>query len=112
MNPNTSHLSATDRAIMSAPARGSVFNPDRSHGSQAPKRFVAKGHDAQLQAAQHDKSHVVVVTLQGDSYVGELVRRDKYTVTIRPATSVEEYIIYKHAIESVCITKANTTVQG
>jgi sRNA-binding regulator protein Hfq len=112
MNPNTSHLSAVDRGNLSNPRGGhSVFNPGADRSGAAPKRFVAKGHDAQLQAAQHDKSHVVVNIMGSSepvSYSGQLVRRDKYTITIRVHNG-DEYIIYKHAIESVLVTKSATS---
>lgn len=74
------------------------------------KKFVAKGHDSQLQDAQHGRLPVTITTLSGTPFNGTIARRDKYTITLRhnsPGTVVDgqDEIFYKHAIESVLIDR-------
>lgn len=100
---NVTHLSSFDR-----PART----------DQPRKRFIAKGHDSQLQDAQYSKADVRIVTVTDIEYVGTISRRDKYTITLnikRVGNSTldagNDVIIYKHAIESVLVKKAAAPVQ-
>lgn len=78
----------------------------------ARKRFVAKGHDAQLQEAQLTSAPVQLTCVSGIVVKGIISRRDKYTVTLRHseqtdnAEAGDHEIFYKHAIESVLIKKA------
>lgn len=70
------------------------------------KRFVAKGHDAQLQDAQFSHREVRIVTVGGESAHGKIIRRDKFTITLEITQGTEagaHEIFYKHAIESVRI---------
>ena len=88
--------------------------PDfQAAASDAPrKRFVAKGHDAQLQDAQMNGLPVRITCLSGIMVKGLIIRRDKYTVTLQheatcdSAEQGDQEIFYKHAIESVLIKKA------
>ena len=77
-------------------------------GADRPK-FIAKGHDAQLQDAQLNK-HLTVVTLTSGAIItGTVSKRDKYTITVRHAAGDSEgydEIFYKHAIEGVLIKRA------
>lgn len=66
------------------------------------KRFVAKGHDAQLQDAQHARRVITINTMSGESHSGIIARRDKFTVTLE-TTGGDHEIFYKHAIESIGI---------
>lgn len=68
------------------------------------RKFVAKGHDAQLQDAQHNRLDTTLVTLAGDTFNGTVIKRDKFTITLR-LDSGEETIFYKHAIESITIKR-------
>lgn len=77
----------------------------------APKKFVAKGHDAQLQEAQYNSLPVYLLLLDAPAdgwEEGKIVRRDKYTVTFRCATGQFaglDQIVYKHAIAKVVIKR-------
>lgn len=66
------------------------------------KKFVAKGHDAQLMDAQMNHLPVSLTTVSGTTIAGTISKRDKYTITIRSEAGQDE-IFYKHAIESVLI---------
>ncbi len=76
------------------------------------KRFVAKGHDAQLQDAQMNGLLVQITCVSGIVVKGIITRRDKYTVTLQHeatgdnAEQGDQEIFYKHAIESVLIKNA------
>lgn len=90
-SPNVHHLS-------------SAFS---SNGGQG-KKFVAKGHDSQLQDAQYGKLPTTITTLRGDTVRGTVVKRDKYTITLRLAEGSmagQDEIFYKHAIESVMVQR-------
>lgn len=81
------------------------------------KKFVAKGHDAQLEKAQYGRLPVTISLISGSVYVGTIVKRDKFTITLRhdAASTVspddsriaswagQDEIFYKHAIEGVLI---------
>jgi len=79
---------------------------DDSRGGGKP-RFVAKGHDAQLQDAQSQGLAVRMRLCNApDPVEGVITRRDRYTITLRHAAGADtglEEIFYKHAIESVLI---------
>lgn len=78
------------------------------------KRFVAKGHDAQLQDAQNTHREIRIVTTGGETVYGKIIRRDKFTITLEITQGSEagaNEIFYKHAIESVRI-KAPAAAQG
>lgn len=83
--------------------------PNFSHSQEGGhKRFVAKGHDAQLQDAQHGKAPVVITTINDAIIRGTISRRDKWTITVlldAPSSPGQELMVYKHAIESVLIAK-------
>lgn len=88
-----------------------VPHPSRPHDAAAPrKKFIAKGHDSQLQEAQFAKLTVVVQPISDPDtfYQGQIIRRDKYTVTILNPLTGNESIIYKHAIESIQIKREVT----
>jgi sRNA-binding regulator protein Hfq len=74
----------------------------------AGNKFVAKGHDAQLQDAQYSKSKVILTMISGASISGLLVKRDKFTITIRHQSGEyigQDEIFYKHAIEGVLVIR-------
>jgi sRNA-binding regulator protein Hfq len=107
-----SHLTPRDTAVRRDQER---FGAEQARGTMsAPKKkFVAKGHDAQLQEAQFNELPVTIVPI-GDpdnAYTGFIVRRDKYTITVRNPQSGVESIVYKHAIEAVQIERPTTKVQ-
>lgn len=79
-----------------------MVNPNVNNVPPAPsmpkKKFVAKGHDAQLQEAQFNNYEVEVALMSGgEPIIGRITKRDKYTIT------VAGLIIYKHAIETIGI---------
>ena len=115
-----SHLSTYQRENLTGarPRPRPEFKSSSSYQSpDAPrKKFVAKGHDNQLQDAQHNK-FPVEVTMIGDGGVvrGTVSRRDKYTITVNltAGTNVgKDLMIFKHAIESVMIDRTQTPSQG
>ena len=72
-----------------------------AHKPLPPKKaFVAKGHDAILKN-QQDAGGLLEITTIGDGsvFVGKLVARDKYTITIEKNDGGRK-TFYKHAIES------------
>lgn len=117
MNPNISHLTAADRIERSTlsrriePGTARVV-PLKDFGGESKqpekKKFVAKGHDSQLQDAQYGKHPVEITTLAGEIIKGTVSRRDKFTITVLLASgghTGKDLIIYKHAIESVLVDK-------
>lgn len=81
--------------------------PDHAFVTPPKKKFVAKGHDAQLQEAQFGNYEVVVTLMSGgDTIVGQIAKRDKFTITVRELEAKHDCIIYKHAIETIVIRKA------
>ena len=75
---------------------------------QPKKKFVAKGHDAQLQDAQFNNIQVQVALMNADHpIVGAVVKRDKFTITVQHilAGVRRETIIFKHAIESLTLLR-------
>lgn len=74
-------------------------------GTTQRKPFVAKGHDVAIQDAQQSQCMVRIITMQGEALFGTVVRRDKFTITLRhsPVRSHDDdaglaEVIYKHAI--------------
>lgn len=77
------------------------MNPHTQNPTDAPKKkFVATGHDRQLQDAQYGHNEVEVALTTGDFLVGRVIRRCRYTITI-VTDSNEEFIIFKHAIATI-----------
>lgn len=114
MDQNVTHLSAYQRTPEVTARRvqpGQPYRPfgrDERPAGDAPKRFVAKGHDAQLQDAQHGKFPVEVITMGGEMIKGTIARRDKFTITLTISSGTDagcDMILYKHAIESVLVRK-------
>lgn len=69
-----------------------------------PRRFVAKGHDAQLEKAQKEGREVFITMMDGsEDIVGVITRRDKWTLTIREFEATHQVIVYKHAISTIVI---------
>jgi len=84
--------------------------PPFSHSGDKPK-FVAKGHDAQLQDAQINKHPTTISLMSGDKVNGIVVKRDKFTITLRYTGGTDaglDEIFYKHAIESVLIKRESS----
>lgn len=104
---NISHLSSYERQQQ---PRTTMRRPGPAAQQDQPfeprKKFVAKGHDSQLQQAQFSKALVEITTMGEVLIKGTISRRDKFTVTLRLNKGVDagkELIIYKHAIESILI---------
>lgn len=109
---NASHLPNVRAYVSDAQPRPRPRPDFQAAASEAPrKRFVAKGHDAQLQDAQMNGLPVRITCLSGIVVNGTITRRDKYTVTLQhdaenAADGGEQEIFYKHAIESILVKKA------
>lgn len=75
------------------------FNKPRPTQS---KPFVAKGHDAILKRFQDGHSLVEVELQSGRVIVGEMIARDKFSITLRVNIEgkAKDQTIYKHAIET------------
>jgi sRNA-binding regulator protein Hfq len=113
---NVTHLSRVERA---APAEGRFGGGRYGNAEARPaapfqsrdgekKKFVAKGHDSQLQDAQFGKNKVRLSLLGGGTVRGTISRRDKFTITLRHEQGDTEVsgldeIFYKHAIEGVLV---------
>jgi len=116
---NVSHLNRDVRIAPGAKAASSERNiatlPYRPRPAYTPpsdgdrKKFIAKGHDSQLQDAQINKTLTVITLLCGEVARGSILRRDKYTITLRHSDGVNagrDEIFYKHAIQGVLILSA------
>lgn len=107
MPSNVTHLSSSFPS--SGVRRGPFTAPaTRAEGEQPHRKFVAKGHDSQLQDAQSNKLPVAITLMSGATVHGIIVRRDKYTITLRYSSGTCEgmdEIFYKHAIESVLVER-------
>lgn len=109
---NVSHLPNVRAYVSDAQPRPRPRPDFQAAASEAQrKRFVAKGHDAQLQDAQMNGLPVRITCLSGNVLNGTITRRDKYTVTLQhgaenAADGGEQEIFYKHAIESILVKKA------
>ena len=66
------------------------------------KTFIAKGHDAILKRFQDGHSIVEIELQSGRVIIGEMIARDKFTITLRVPfeDSTKDQTIYKHAIET------------
>jgi hypothetical protein len=76
-----------------------------------PRKFMPKGHDAILARLQDAKAEVALMAISGVGYIGTIVTRDKFTITMMVKTTddqgkVENFdppiqlTFYKHGIES------------
>lgn len=95
--PNVTHLNRDAKTYYTA---------SNATTAPAPRKFVAKGHDAQLQGAQINHTPTVITLISGEKARGIIVKRDKYTITLRYSEGTRagmEEIFYKSAIESVLI---------
>lgn len=106
---NVSHLSRNPRLAAVALPEFDLRGPSRDGASQPHKKFVAKGHDAQLQDAQINKLPTTITLISGAVWVGTVSKRDKFTITLHhaegtPVAGMDE-IFYKHAIEGVLIDR-------
>lgn len=105
---NVSHLNRDVRREHGSTSE--AHRPQRSFTPQpaAPRKFIAKGHDAQLMDAQMGK-FPTKIRLSGGSIVdGIITKRDKFTITLKHTSGDfidQDEIFYKHAIESVMITR-------
>ena len=95
-----------DRSFPAAnPGQGSY----PGQGSAPKRKFVAKGHDAQLQEAQLGQIPVELTMMSGISHFGIITKRDKFTITLThsdggdPDRTGCPEIFYKHAIEGVLL---------
>lgn len=87
-----------------------IFGNVEHTGFAPRKKFIAKGHDAQLMDAQFGNLETVITTMSGSEFVGTIVKRDKFTITLRHCSETvalagQDEIFYKHAIESVRIAR-------
>ena len=83
----------------------------RSYGETKPrddKPFKAKGHDIQLNNAESKRLDIEVVTLRGSIARGRMVRRDRYTITVR--VGGQDRCFFKHALESFYVFPADDTL--
>lgn len=118
---NVSHLSAYEqrktlhRRVTAGASPRPPFSPSADHSSfdaqPTRKKFVAKGHDSQLQDAQYNKFPVLVTTMDGGIIEGTVTRRDKYTITVTLGDRAahlagKDLMIFKHSIESVLIDRS------
>lgn len=106
---NVTHLSRDvrfeARPVLHVATPRPPFNRQLGEPTSAPhKKFVAKGHDAQLMDAQMSHAAVTLNTISGATFDGTISRRDKFTITLRDKEGQDE-IFYKHAIESVRILR-------
>lgn len=62
-------------------------------------QYKAKGHDAVLQRLQEQGSEVEVRTNGGEVYVGKLVARDRFTMSVQLPAG-KRAVIYKSAVEA------------
>lgn len=105
---NVSHL---NRDVRREPSSTSEFaRAQRSFPVQStpPRKFVAKGHDAQLMDAQMGRFPTKIRLSSGAVVSGIITKRDKFTITLKHTSGdfiEQEEIFYKHAIESVMITR-------
>lgn len=122
---NVTHLSAAERTSVEGRSRPTLhrtggadvreFRPriERTYEQGGEKKkFVAKGHDSQLQDAQYGKNRVRITLTSGSVINGTISRRDKFTITLRHENTEAnasngianlDEIIYKHAIEGVLV---------
>lgn len=73
-------------------------------GSKPPMKF-AKGHDAVLKAAQDSGAICLVQPMNGESYSGKVLNRDRYTVTL--LVNDRKRVVYKHAVEFFELEEGN-----
>jgi sRNA-binding regulator protein Hfq len=81
----------------------------RGNGTTVPKH---KGHDAVLHAIQSQERIVTVMLQSGETMIGNLVGRDRFTMTIRPTQGLNKgrrVVIFKHAVESFFADEAPKT---
>lgn len=103
-----------ERLGRSPVSRTSFSRPD----SRPPQQqgFVAKGHDRQLQEAQQSGASVRLTLIDQEYPVsGVIVRRDKYTITLRLTEGQEagnEEFFYKHGISSVLVRRQQQVAQA
>lgn len=105
---------STNVRPLRAPGATPYQHDRKERSDSAPRKFVAKGHDAQLQDAQFSGREVRVATMGGDLIFGKIVRRDKFTITLEVTQGTETgalEIIYKHGIESVQVKKPTASEQ-
>lgn len=75
-----------------------VVNQPRPESSSASKDFKAKGHDAVLKAVQDRKTACVFKTTNGESVRGQIIARDRYTISVLVDGELDARIYYKHSI--------------
>jgi sRNA-binding regulator protein Hfq len=71
--------------------------------SGAPRKPIAKGHDAVLKSIQDDGREITITMQSGEKINGTVVARDKFTISVRVANALGGYlvwVVYKHAMES------------
>lgn len=88
--------------------RPPFLSPGSSSAVPHRTKFVAKGHDAQLQDAQFSKLKTRITLTSGEVAHGLIVKRDKFTITLRHESGNDsgcDEIFYKHAIEAVLISR-------
>lgn len=110
MPANLSHLSSDfpSSAARRAPLQFAPPTPARNSSHDTSRKFVAKGHDSQLQEAQNNKFPVTLTLMSQLIVSGIILKRDKYTITVRYTAGLNsgmDEIYYKHAIESVLIDR-------
>lgn len=101
---NVAHLRTASAGGYGPGHTGARPRPDFAAASAHKPKFVAKGHDAQLQDAQLGKLLTILTLVSGERYEGFILKRDKFTITL--AHSGGDEIFYKHAIEGVLIKRS------
>lgn len=114
---NVTHLNRDPRTLGSVGGTAYQRPYERSVDSRGvtsqtdKKKFVAKGHDSQLQDAQYNKHPVKLTMMSGAVMRGTIARRDKYTITLHHTAGEDagkDEIFYKHAIEGVLVDRVVT----
>jgi sRNA-binding regulator protein Hfq len=101
---NVSHL---NKSYAIANSRYPAVQPN----GEGKKKFVAVGHDKQLEEAQFNKFPVSLGMVSSGIIRGIIVRRDRYTITIRHSSGANEgfdEIVFKSAIEGIIIERTST----
>lgn len=112
MEFSQNNISHFNRDVRTEAPKANAFERGQSSRPQEHRKFVAKGHDAQLMDAQMNGLQTTIALMSGNAVTGTIVKRDKFTITLRYSAGTHagtEEIFYKHAIESVMIVRRETT---
>lgn len=82
--------------------------PDYKNYPQRAPSNLTKGHDSVLKAIQNRGTKLHVQLMSGETRVGLIVGRDKFTVTLLCEDKTRR-VIYKHAIEEFWTVESEST---